>query len=30
MNWYNNIRSHSALGYQSPVSYRNLALKKIV
>jgi len=30
INWYNNIRSHSALGYQSPVSYRNLALKKIV
>ncbi|MDT8862565.1 IS3 family transposase, partial [Alkalihalobacillus sp. MEB130] len=30
INWYNNIRSHSALGYLSPVSYRNVALKKIV
>ncbi|OLO28108.1 transposase [Alkalihalophilus pseudofirmus] len=30
INWYNNIRSHSAIGYQSPVSYRNLALKNIV
>ncbi|WP_156314810.1 IS3 family transposase [Halalkalibacter wakoensis] len=30
INWYNNIRSHSALGYQSPASYRNLAPKKIV
>jgi transposase InsO family protein len=29
MNWYNNIRSHSTLGYLSPVGYRNLALKKI-
>lgn len=30
VNWYNNIRSHSTLGYLSPVAYRNLALKKIV
>ncbi len=30
VNWYNNIRSHSTLGYLSPVGYRNLALKKIV
>lgn len=26
INWYNKIRPH----YQSPVGYRNLALKKIV
>lgn len=30
VNWYNNIRTHSTLGYLSPVTYRNLALKKIV
>ena len=30
VNWYNNIRSHSTLGYLSPVAYKNLALKKIV
>lgn len=30
VNWYNNIRSHSILGYLSPVAYRNLALKKSV
>ncbi|MDM5455230.1 IS3 family transposase [Peribacillus simplex] len=30
VNWYNNIRSHSTLGYLSPVAYRNLALKKVV
>ncbi|MEC5424785.1 IS3 family transposase [Virgibacillus sp. C22-A2] len=30
VNWYNNIRSHSTLGYLSPVTYRNLALKKVV
>jgi len=27
---YNNIRSHSKLGYLSPVAYKNLALKKVV
>lgn len=27
VNWYNNIRSHSTLGYLSPVAYRKLALK---
>ncbi len=30
VNWYNNIRTHSTLGYLSPVTYRNEALKKIV
>jgi transposase InsO family protein len=30
VNWYNNIRSHSKLGYLSPVAYKNLALKKVV
>lgn len=30
VNWYNNIRSHSTLGYLSPVAYKNLALKKVV
>ena len=30
VNWYNNIRTHSTLGYLSPVTYRNLALKKVV
>ncbi|MCM3729890.1 IS3 family transposase, partial [Neobacillus cucumis] len=30
VNWYNNIRSHSTLDYLSPVTYRNLALKKNV
>ncbi|MGE7625548.1 hypothetical protein ACQKMD_21975 [Viridibacillus sp. NPDC096237] len=24
------MRSHSKLGYQSPVAYKNLALKKVV
>jgi len=28
VNWYNNIRTHSTLGYLSPVTYRNEALKK--
>ena len=27
VNWYNNIRTHSTLGYLSPVAYKNLALK---
>lgn len=30
INWYNNIRTHSTLGYLSPVEYRNLAPNKIV
>ncbi|AQQ55445.1 transposase (plasmid) [Planococcus lenghuensis] len=30
VNWYNNIRSHSALDYMSPAAYRILALKKVV
>lgn len=30
VNWYNNIRSHSTLGYISPITYRNLSLKKAV
>ncbi|QFG00385.1 IS3 family transposase [Psychrobacillus glaciei] len=30
VNWYNNIRSHSKLGYLSPVAYKNLALNKVV
>ena len=30
VNWYNNIRTHSKLGYLSPVTYRNEALKNIV
>lgn len=27
VHWYNNMRSHSTLGYLSPVAYKNLALK---
>lgn len=27
INWYNNIRAHSTLGYLSPVAYKNLAHK---
>ena len=30
INWYNNHRLHSSLGYMSPVDYKNLHLKKIV
>jgi transposase InsO family protein len=30
VNWYNNMRTHSTLGYLSPVTYRNEALKNIV
>jgi len=30
VNWYNNIRLHSSLGYMSPVTYKNLHLKKVV
>lgn len=30
VNWYNNHRLHSSLGYQTPVSYRKNALKKVV
>ncbi len=30
VNWYNNHRIHSSLGYQTPVQYRENILKKIV
>ena len=30
VNWYNNHRIHSSLGYQTPVQYRKNNLKKIV
>jgi transposase InsO family protein len=30
VNWYNNIRIHSTLGYLSPVAYKKLSLKNIV
>ncbi|WP_157886472.1 IS3 family transposase [Planococcus versutus] len=30
VNWYNHVRLHSSLGYTSPVTYRNAALKKVV
>ncbi|MBC3887119.1 IS3 family transposase [Acetobacterium paludosum] len=30
VNWYNNIRIHSSLGYLTPMSFRELAYKKVV
>lgn len=30
VNWYNNHRIHSSLGYLSPVNYRENNLKKVV
>ena len=30
VNWYNNIRIHSSLGYLSPVAYRSKLLKEVV
>ena len=30
VNWYNNIRSHSTLGYLSPVAYKKIALNNTV
>lgn len=30
VNWYNNIRLHSSLGYMSPVAYKYLHLNKVV
>jgi transposase InsO family protein len=30
VNWYNNHRLHSSLGYMSPVDYKYLQLKKVV
>ena len=30
VNWYNNIRIHSSLGYLTPVEYRSIYLNKIV
>ena len=30
VNWYNNYRIHSSLGYLSPVKYRQNTLKKVV
>ena len=30
VNWYNNHRIHSSLGYLTPVEYRQNTLKKVV
>ena len=30
VNWYNNHRIHSSLGYQTPVQYKKNNLKKVV
>ncbi|MGO4988488.1 IS3 family transposase, partial [Gallicola sp. Sow4_E12] len=30
VNWNNNIRIHSSLGYLSPVAYRSKLLKEVV
>ena len=30
VNWYNNIRLHSSLGYLPPSIYKHLHLKKVV
>lgn len=30
VNWYNNHRLHSSLGYMTPADYKYLHLKKIV
>jgi transposase InsO family protein len=30
VNWFNNIRLHSSLGYVSPITYKKINLKKIV
>lgn len=30
VNWFNNHRIHSSLGYQTPVGYRRITLKKVV
>ena len=30
VNWFNNCRIHSSLGYMNPIEYRNDTLKKVV